>query len=53
MGEAPLSCERLLFVVSLQLPETLVAEIKQLFPNDDVTVYQSKPKEDVPVPAGK
>ncbi|KAJ5118715.1 uncharacterized protein N7443_007647 [Penicillium atrosanguineum] len=51
MGETPLPSERLLFIVSLQLPEWVVAEIQQVFPNDDVTVYQSKPKEAVPVPA--
>ncbi|KAJ6111780.1 hypothetical protein N7523_007841 [Penicillium sp. IBT 18751x] len=50
MGETSLSSERVLFVISLPIPEALVAEIKQQFPNDDVTVYQSKPKEAVPVP---
>jgi hypothetical protein len=53
MGEAPLSTERVLLIFSQPLPEALVAEIHQLLSNADITIYQSKVREGIPVPVGK
>lgn len=52
MGEAPLRTDRVLFIHNQLLPDNLLEEIRRKFANAEVTTYQSKSREGIPVPVG-